>query len=277
MNRVPRTPSWRKSWSRGRSPWRAGRPSWRRCRCRRGSGRWRRSRCPGRPSPACRWRPPRRSGSCAFAQGAPGKLGDGNAGDALVLRMHHRQLLLGCGLDHLADAHDVGALVRGEPQPEPGGVGDHVEHAAPGYVHRDGAQLGHLHRGVQVGGEGGDVLEGDPGDLAVFAPGRIFTSPAGVSRVSSVTGSAMGTSPVSSSAVTTQMVLVPDMGGYSTCSRMMKPASASGRVGGNRICSWPPGSPGAPAACAGAGRRGAVRSSASSRTSSAPARPAPRR
>ena len=38
--------------------------------------------------------------------------------------------------------------------------------------------------------------------------------------------------PVSSSTVATQIVLVPDMPGYSTCSMMTKPASASGRVGG---------------------------------------------
>ena len=38
--------------------------------------------------------------------------------------------------------------------------------------------------------------------------------------------------PVSIKAVVTQMVLLPDMGGYSVCSMMTKPASASGWVGG---------------------------------------------
>ena len=38
--------------------------------------------------------------------------------------------------------------------------------------------------------------------------------------------------PVSISTVTTQMVLLPDMGGYSTCSMITKPASASGFAGG---------------------------------------------
>ena len=56
--------------------------------------------------------------------------------------------------------------------------------------------------------------------------------PAGVSSLSRVTGSSASTIPVSMSAVTTQMVLVPDIGGYSTCSMMTKPASASGWVGG---------------------------------------------
>ena len=43
-------------------------------------------------------------------------------------------------------------------------------------------------------------------------------SPAGASRASSVTGSVIGSIPVSSSVVTTQIVLVPDIPGYSTCS-----------------------------------------------------------
>ena len=43
-------------------------------------------------------------------------------------------------------------------------------------------------------------------------------SPAGASSVSSVTGSLIGSIPVSSRTVTTQIVFVPDMPGYSTCS-----------------------------------------------------------
>ena len=43
-------------------------------------------------------------------------------------------------------------------------------------------------------------------------------SPAGDSRVSSVTGSVIGSRPVSSSTVTTHIVFVPDIPGYSTCS-----------------------------------------------------------
>ncbi len=42
--------------------------------------------------------------------------------------------------------------------------------------------------------------------------------PAGVSSVSSVTGSRCSMMPVSSSVVTTQIVFVPLIGGYSTCS-----------------------------------------------------------
>ena len=61
---------------------------------------------------------------------------------------------------------------------------------------------------------------------------RIRISPAGASSVISVTGSVIGSMPVSSSAVATQIVLVPDMPGYSTCSMITYPASASGCVGG---------------------------------------------
>ncbi len=57
-------------------------------------------------------------------------------------------------------------------------------------------------------------------------------TPAGVSSVNSVTGSVAGTIPVSIRAVTTQIVLEPDIGGYSTCSMITNPASASATVGG---------------------------------------------
>ena len=43
-------------------------------------------------------------------------------------------------------------------------------------------------------------------------------SPAGASSVSSVTGSVIGSIPVSSRTVTTHIVFVPDIPGYSTCS-----------------------------------------------------------
>ena len=59
------------------------------------------------------------------------------------------------------------------------------------------------------------------------------TRPAGVSRFSSVTGSSAGTIPVSMSTVVTQIVFVPDMGGYSVCSMITKAASAAGSVGGS--------------------------------------------
>ena len=47
---------------------------------------------------------------------------------------------------------------------------------------------------------------------------RMRMRPAGASSVISVTGSVIGSMPVSSSTVATQIVFVPDMPGYSTCS-----------------------------------------------------------
>ena len=55
--------------------------------------------------------------------------------------------------------------------------------------------------------------------------------PAGASRVSSVTGSTIGSIPVSSRTVTTHIVFVPDIPGYSTCSMITYPASAAGSAG----------------------------------------------
>ncbi|MNC37964.1 hypothetical protein D3C75_865490 [compost metagenome] len=46
-------------------------------------------------------------------------------------------------------------------------------------------------------------------------------SPAGASSTSSVSGSCIGSMPISSSTVTTEMVLPPDITGYSICSMMM--------------------------------------------------------
>ena len=46
------------------------------------------------------------------------QLPDGDAREPGLVGMDDRQLLVGRRLDHLGDADDVGALVRGEPQPE---------------------------------------------------------------------------------------------------------------------------------------------------------------
>ena len=59
-------------------------------------------------------------------------------------------LLAGGRLHHLADAGDVGPLVRREAEAELRGVGDDVEHPAPADVDAHGAELGHLDRHVQV-------------------------------------------------------------------------------------------------------------------------------
>ena len=60
----------------------------------------------------------------------------------------------------------------------------------------------------------------------------IFISPPGASKVRWVSGSVIGSIPVSRRAVAVQIVLEPDMGGYSLASMIIKPASASACVGG---------------------------------------------
>ena len=98
-------------------------------------------------------------------------------------------------------------------------VGDHVEHPAVRDVDGDGPELGDLDRRVEVGRERRDVAERDalaPCRQRIGAVTRI--RPAGDSRVSSVTGSVIGRIPVSSRTVTTHIVFVPDIPGYSTCS-----------------------------------------------------------
>ena len=160
------------------------------------------------------------------------KLRDGDAGDFRVFGMRHRQLLARGGLDHLGDAHDIAGFIGRETKAERSGIGDDVEHPAIGDIHSDRAQALHLDGRIEVRGEGGDVAEGDLLTLPLRTSASTEINPAGVSSFSFVNGSTTGTMPVSISTVTTQMVLVPDMGGYSTCSMMTKPASASGCVGG---------------------------------------------
>ena len=57
-------------------------------------------------------------------------------------------------------------------------------------------------------------------------------SPPGASSVSRVCGSVIGTMPLSSRTVATQIEFEPDMGGVSSGSMMMKPIAARGFLGG---------------------------------------------
>ena len=103
---------------------------------------------------------------------------------------------------------------------------------------------------------------------------RTRIRPAGASSVSSVTGSRIGSMPVSSSTVVTQIVLVPDIGGYSTCSMMTKPGvGLRVRRRQDQVAVRRRDSRAARAASACAARRACSREvAASSRTSSRPAR-----
>ena len=67
---------------------------------------------------------------------------------------------------------------------------------------------------------------------------RTSTTPPGASSRSTVSGSVIGTMPVSSSTVAVQIVFEPDIGGYSVGSMMMNPASQSGRVAGTIRLAW---------------------------------------
>ncbi len=64
------------------------------------------------------------------------------------------------------------------------------------------------------------------------------TGPAGMSSRNLVTGSTIGTMPVSSRTVTMHIVFEPDIGGYSVGSMTMAPATQSGRVGGTSRLTW---------------------------------------
>jgi hypothetical protein len=71
-----------------------------------------------------------------------------------------------------------------------------------------------------------------PVTLPAATSQRTRINPAGASSTNSVTGSRGETMPVSSSTVATQIALLPDIAGYSVCSMITKPASASGWAGG---------------------------------------------
>ena len=57
-------------------------------------------------------------------------------------------------------------------------------------------------------------------------------TPPGISSLKRVTGSCIGTMPVSRRTVATQIVFDPDIGGYSVGSMMIAPATQSGEIGG---------------------------------------------
>ena len=104
--------------------------------------------------------------------GGRGQLDDADAADLRVVGVRHRDLLAGGGLDHLAQPHDVAALVGRQLQAQRRRLDDGVEHPAPGDVDLDPADLRHLDRRVDLDREGRHVLEGDGGRPAVLAPRR---------------------------------------------------------------------------------------------------------
>jgi hypothetical protein len=67
------------------------------------------------------------------------------------------------------------------------------------------------------------------------------TTPTAVSIVTTVSGPRTGTMPASSTAVTAQMVLEPDMGVKPPCSRTTMPKSDPSFTGGRRMTEQRPG------------------------------------
>ena len=74
---------------------------------------------------------------------------DGDARDARLGRVRHRQLLARGLRDEPARAHEGGAVLRRKGEAQLRGVGDHVEHAAPRHVDADGAKPRHLQLRVE--------------------------------------------------------------------------------------------------------------------------------
>ena len=127
--------------------------------------------------------------------------------------MNHGILFARRGLDHLADAHDLAPFVRGEPQAERRGVGNDIEHAAVGNVDGERTESRDLERHVEMHGEGGHIPERDVFHLPIGDFSTDSDQTGRASRTISVTGSSIGSMPVSSSTVATQIVLLPDIGG----------------------------------------------------------------
>ena len=92
--------------------------------------------------------------------------------DAGILRMRHRDLLARRVAQPLADLDDVGGFVRGEPEAEPGAVGDGVEHAAVADVGQHGADAFDLERHVEPRREARHVGDRHAGHAAAVAIGQ---------------------------------------------------------------------------------------------------------
>ena len=142
------------------------------------------------------------------------------------------QLLRGGGLDQLGDPRDVARPRRDEPEAERLRVRDHVEHPAVRDVDDDRADVRDLDGDVEVGRERGHVAERHPGDLAVRAV-RADPDEAG-RRLEDQLGDRLGhrQHPGLEQRGDHADRVRAGHAGYSTCSMITKPASASGWVGG---------------------------------------------
>ncbi len=94
------------------------------------------------------------------------QLGNGRSGQLGMQRMHNGQLLVRCRSDHLAGPGDLRAVLGPKIDTEHVGVGDHVEHAAPGHVDEHPTVFGNVDLGIEVQRKGGNVAKRHPGHLA---------------------------------------------------------------------------------------------------------------
>jgi hypothetical protein len=142
--------------------------------------------------------------------------------------MDSGDLLSRCRLGHFPYARNIPAFIRVRRKPNARASGHHVKHPAVGHTDADRSKLRDFNPRIQINGKGRDVLKGYPVTRVPLPPSTPSTraptpiSPPAVSGC--VTGSCAGNHAGSSSAVAAQMVLEPDMGGYSVCSRFTNPA-----------------------------------------------------
>ena len=92
-------------------------------------------------------------------------------------------------------------------------VNDDIDHATVRDMHLNGAEAGYLNGLVRVHNKGWDVVEENALTFSLGTLGLDPYQPAGVSTRSFVIGSCIGTMPVSSTTVTVQIRLEPDIGG----------------------------------------------------------------
>ena len=93
--------------------------------------------------------------------------------------------------------------------PKSGCLRDDIKHAAIRDIDGHCTHMGHFNAGIQIGRKRGHILKSNPLHFAVGTSARTRINPAGTSRVNSVTGSRIGSIPVSSRTVVTQLCWCP--------------------------------------------------------------------
>jgi len=126
----------------------------------------------------------------------------------------------------------LSCVFRCNIEPDPVHVDKRVVDAPEGGVCSDPADLRCYDLEVEALNERRDPIQRDADAAPVLAGGTGRNRSRRVSGRAVVFGSCMGAIPSSRSAVTTQMALLPDIGCALSACNTMKPAWASGRVGG---------------------------------------------